>query len=292
MPRSSDWRPSTASRLATLVTLATLAWTGGALLFACASAPGEGAKQRRSPVDPGPDFVGEEGPPEEGLSPISTTDSGAFGVPKRPSGGRARDGGAPADGGHVVDGGHAEGGGPLDKAYCAGPLKRGDLEMGELLIAARAGEGDRGEWVEVRSTRTCWLKLKGLVIASPRGAAMPDSVTTGDDFELGPQQRFIVADSADPLKNNRLPGKVFAWESFDVLDNAGDTVSLKVGATVVDTLTYPAFPNLEPGRTVAFPDDCPGPARSDWARWSQTFAAWAPGFQGTPNATNTDVACY
>ena len=89
-----------------------------------------------------------------------------------------------------------------------------------------------------------------------------------------------------------MPGKVFAFDGLDVLKNDGDTVSLKVGAAVIDTITYPAFSNVEPGRTLAFPSDCPMNVRSDWTRWSLTFDAWKPGFKGTPNATNDDVACY
>ena len=61
---------------------------------------------------------------------------------------------------------------------------------------------------------------------------------------------------------------------------------------VVDTLTYPAFSNLEPGRSLAFPADCPATVRGDWARWSLTFDVCTAGFKGTPNAANGDVACY
>jgi hypothetical protein len=61
---------------------------------------------------------------------------------------------------------------------------------------------------------------------------------------------------------------------------------------VIDTITYPAFSNLEPGRTLAFPADCPAAVRTDFARWSLTFDVFAPGFKGTPNAANDDVACY
>ena len=117
-------------------------------------------------------------------------------------------------------------------------------------------------------------------------------MTIAEDYELAPLGTFIVADSADPAKNHNLPGKVFSWDATDVLKNDGDTVALKVGSTVIDTLTYPAFSNLEPGRTLSFPDDCAVAVRNDWLRWSLSFDAWKPGFKGTPNATNDDVACY
>lgn len=258
--------------------------TGAAFLLACASAP-TSTKKKREPIDPGDDWYAGDVPiTEEGLAPTANEDSGAFGASSRPSLGAPRDGGtldaSPGDGGVVP------------KVYCTGPLKAGDLQIDELLIASRAGSADDGEWVELRSTRTCWLKVKGLTIESPRGTAAPTVATITEELEVAPRGSFIVADSADPVKNHALPGKVIAWEATDVLKNDGDTITVKLGTTVVDTLTYPAFSNLEPGRALAFPDDCPPSARSDWARWSLTFESWKPGLKGTPNATNDDVACY
>ncbi len=259
--------------------------SGAAFLIGCASAPSGSTKKRRTPAEPGDDYFSEDVPSEQGLTPSRDPDSGAFGASERPAAVGPSDAGP-----QVVDGGASDGG-PLVKTFCDGALKAGDLQITELMIASRAGAGDDGEWVEIRSTRTCWLQLKGLAIESPRGTAL-DSVTIADAFELGPRAFFLVADSADAAKNHGLPGKLFAWNAADVLKNDGDTVSLKLGATVVDTLTYPAFSNLEPGRSVAFPDDCPSNVRFDWARWSLTFTAWRPGFRGTPSAPNNDVACY
>jgi hypothetical protein len=279
---SSSWRT------------AALLFTGAAFLFACAS-NGASTKKKRDPVDPGDDYLGTDPPPDQGLSPTTNADSGAFGAPSRPST-SAKDGGG-SSGSHVdasVDAGGGDDGGivVVAKTYCAVGLAAGDLAITELLVTSRSGQNDDGEWVEIRSTRSCWLKVKGLTIESPRGVAAPDTITIAEDYEVEPNGSFIVADSLDPAKNHALPGKVFAWGSSDVLKNDGDTVSLKVGATVIDTLTYPAFSNLEPGRTLAFPDDCPSNVRNDWERWSLTFDTWQPGFEGTPNATNDDVACY
>jgi hypothetical protein len=259
--------------------------TGASFLFACASASPTSTKRKRTPVEPGDDFFADDVPSlEEGLMPTNNEDSGAFGASSRPAVVGPRDGGA-AD----ANGGDA---GPVVKEYCAGALAPGDLRIEELLIASRAGSLDDGEWIEIRSARTCWLKVKGLTIESPRGTFSPNRATIAEDFELAPRGSFVVADSADPAKNHGLPGKVFAWSASDVLKNDGDTASLKLGDTVIDSLTYPAFTNLEPGRTLAFPEDCAPAARGDWARWSLSFDAWAPGQKGTPNATNSDVACY
>ena len=266
--------------------LVTLAFTGAAFLFACASAPVASTKKRRTPVEPGDEFYADDIPTqEEGLTPTSNEDSGAF----SPAGERP----APLarDSGMLLDAG-GESGTVAPKVFCATALGAGDLAISEVLISSRAGSGDDGEWVEVRSTRACWLDVKGLSIESPRGTSAPNAVTISEDFALAPGGTFVVADSADPAKNHGLPGKVFAWGALDILKNDGDTVALKAAGVVIDTVTYPSFSNLESGRALAFPADCPANVRADWARWSLTFDVFAPGFKGTPNAANGDVACY
>lgn len=269
-----------------------LLFTGAAFLFACASDPSGSTKKKRTPIDPGDDFYGDDPSQEQGLEPTTNEDSGAFGASSRPSLGPKDSGTTNAtDGGYVVDAG-SDSGVVVPKTFCAGPIVPGDLLITELMVTSRSGAGDDGEWVEITSTRTCWLKVKGLTVESPRGTAGVNGTTIAEDYELPPNGSFVVADTMDPAKNNGLPGKVFAWDSSDALKNDGDTVSVKLGPTVIDSLSYPAFSNLEPGRTLAFPDDCPPNVRSDWARWSLTFDVWKPGFKGTPNATNGDVACY
>jgi hypothetical protein len=250
------------------------------LLVACASAA-TGKKAKKEPADPGDDFGWEQWETEP--DPLVTSedpDSGAFGAAARPKTSEA----GPVD---PVDAG------PVTKTFCTGPLAAGDLAITELMITSRAGSGDDGEWVEITSTKDCWLTLQGVAIESPRGTSAPNTVTIEEPFELAPHGTFIVADSADPAKNHAVPGKVFSWAATDVLKNDGDAVTVRLGTVVLDAVTYPAYSNLTAGRTLAFPDDCAPTARSDWKRWSLTFTAWSqPGFMGTPNAANADVTCF
>lgn len=254
--------------------------TAAAFVCACTSAA-PGKTKRRTPADPDDELFGWdelEAEPEP-LPTSENADSGAFGAPARP---KTTDGG-PVDAGPVDAG---------PKVACASPLGPGDLAIAELMVSSRSGSGDEGEWIEIRSTRDCWLDVKGVSIASPRGATGMNVATIDEDFELAPGGTFVVAGSADPAKNHQLPGKVFAWAATDVLKNDGDTVRLELGATVIDAVTYPAFTNLTPGRSLAFPDDCAPADRADWQRWSLAFTAWSTGFQGTPNAPNADVTCF
>lgn len=268
----SLFRPS--FRTFTLLSLA------AAMLAACASADPKKVK-KRTPADPGDDFFdeGDSTPYEQPIHAQGDPDSGAFGAASRPA--------VKHDAG--VDGGSD--GGVVTKTYCDGPLAAGDLAVVEVMITSRAGSGDDGEWVEIQNTRDCWLTVRGVSVESPRGASA-SNVATVDALELAPKATFIVADSADPAKNHALPGVVFAWNATDVLKNDGDTVTVKAGEVVVDAITYPSFSNLEPGRTLAFPSDCPAGSRSDWERWSLTFDAYGGSFKGTPNGPNADVACF
>lgn len=262
-----------------------LAASLGVAALACAA--GEVSEGRRKkPLDPGDEFFAPEGPPlEEVLTPILNEDSGAFAsVPERPA-----PEGLPGD-----DAGGIDAGAPPPKIACAGPLGAGDLAIVELMISARSGSNDDGEWVEIRSTRDCWLELSGVTIASPRGAT-EDAVTIAGPLELGPGASFVVAGSADATKNGGIGGPLVAWNARDVLKNDGDTVVVRAGSVVIDALTYPKFGNLEAGRSLSFPHDCTPPSRASWERWSLSFGSWnatVHGRRGTPNEANLDVACY
>jgi hypothetical protein len=174
---------------------------------------------------------------------------------------------------------------------CSTPIVAGDLLIDELMISSVSGSGDYGEWLEVRSTRSCALDLIGLHGDCPTGATVHSfDVTT--DLWIEALGTFVIADSGDPVIDHALPGTLIVWDGSpgDVLRNAGDTLSLSLNGLLIDTVTYPAL-KLTIGTSVSFPSDCPTTARSIWTNWQQSTASWFPGFFGTPNATNDDVHC-
>ncbi len=181
---------------------------------------------------------------------------------------------------------------PGTRKYCGGELGEGDLAIVEIMIASKTGSADTGEWVEIQNTKSCWLKLKGVTVESPRGATLtPDSATIVEDLELAPGATFVVAGSLDPLRNGALPGTVIAFSSTDVLKNGGDTISVRTEKAVLDTVTYPSIPDLVPGQAIVFPADCTGSARSDWSSWTRAVETYGPALRGTPNTKNADVSC-
>jgi hypothetical protein len=174
---------------------------------------------------------------------------------------------------------------------CSGPLAPGDLAIDEILIASLSGTGDHGEWLEVASTRDCALDLIGLRGECPVGAKVVAFEVTSDLW-IPARGSFVVADSLEPAVNHALPGVVIAWAGApgDVLRNEGTTITLVAGTALIDAVTYPSI-KLVIGTSMAFPADCAPSLRSDWAWWQPSQASWFPGFHGTPNAPNDDVAC-
>jgi hypothetical protein len=180
--------------------------------------------------------------------------------------------------------------GPVGPA-CPKPPGPGDLIFDEVMIASEPGSDDRGQWLEVRSTKTCSLDLLGLTATAPHGQSSR-TLEVGTDVWLPPLGFFVIADSLDPSENNSLPGLALAWSGSpaDALHKTSDTITLSLGSTTVDTLSYPDKTRVD-GTSLAFPATCDARLRSDFANWVPSVASWTPGFFGTPNAPNTDVTC-
>lgn len=262
-----------------LLLAATLA--GASALGACAASSAEeddywlGSDE--VPVDPY-----DEPPPE--FVPSAEQDAGAFSVPERP---RA-DGGskAPADAG-------ASAPDAAPTPACPG-LAAGSLVIVELLIKSVDGAGDGAEWVELKNPNDCVLTVPpGLRVLSPRGTTSHDVATVTTAFELPPQAQFVAGGSGAPVHAD---WPTIRWSSADTLKNSGDTVRIELGETatplLVDAVVYPAFSNLTAARSIAFPSDCPPPARASFSNWSGSFADYPPGpLVGTPFTPNDDVTC-
>ena len=178
-----------------------------------------------------------------------------------------------------------------DAGICAKAPSSQSLMIVELMIESTPGTGDHGEWLEVASTLECAIDLKGLRGECPTGAKV-NTFAIDDDVWIPALGTFVVADSTDPAVNHDLPGLVIPWagEPGDVLRNEGATVTLLLGNTIIDSVTYPNL-KLTPGDSIAFPSDCARSLRPEWSMWRNSTASWFPAFTGTPNAPNSDVHC-
>ena len=171
------------------------------------------------------------------------------------------------------------------------PLAAGSLAIDELMIESVAGTGDYGEWVEVENSLACAVNLRGLHGECATGATVHTFDVTGNVW-IPAGGTFLVADSSDPAINHYLPGTLVVWtgQPGDVLRNEGGTVTLMWNGSLVDTVTYPSR-KLVVGASIAFPSNCMPTQITDWTTWQTSISSWFPGFEGTPNAPNTDVTC-
>jgi hypothetical protein len=203
----------------------------------------------------------------------------------------AMDAGASSDTGLAPDASALTGEGGAPDSACATPLAAGDLVFDEVMLATVTGSSDRGQWLEVRSTRSCSVDLVGLTASAPHGSTAR-TLTVTDDLWVPPFGFFLIADTTDPTENNALPGLVLAWDGSpaDVLHKTSDTITLSLGSTTLDTLTYPDKKRAL-GVSMAFPADCDPRLRSDFSSWVPSTASWAPGLLGTPALPNVDVHC-
>lgn len=240
--------------------------------------------------DPASDFPGDLG---DDASPTPETDEARDALDQSDANGDdAVEADSPADGLEAdVD---AVPGPPFDVGeggICPSGVGPGDLVVTEMMIASVAGTGDHGEWIEVTSTRECALNLLGLHGEVPSGSKVR-VVDIDDDLWLPACGTFVIADSIDPAFTHYLPGTVIAWagQPGDVLRNQGATITFLVGGQVVASTTYPSL-KLTEGSSLAFPADCPPTSVTDWTAWQFSTESWFPGFNGTPNAPNTDVHC-
>jgi hypothetical protein len=220
------------------------------------------------------------------VTTTSVDDAGAIIVVIIDDGSPANDDGSDAD--------DAPTGPPFDAGdagICTKAPSSQSLMIVELMIESTPGTGDHGEWLEVASTLECAIDLKGLHGDCPTGAKV-NTFAIDDDVWIPALGTFVVADSTDPAVNHDLPGLVIPWagEPGDVLRNEGATVTLLLGNTIIDSVTYPNL-KLAPGNSVAFPRDCAPSLRPEWSMWRNSTASWFPAFTGTPNAPNNDVHC-
>ena len=174
---------------------------------------------------------------------------------------------------------------------CTQPLAAGALAIDELMIESVAGAGDYGQWIEVANTRACTVNLVGLHGECAKGAKV-NTFDVISDLWIEPGATFLVADSSDPAVDHYLPGALLVWfgQPGGVLRKEGGTVTLMLGATIIDSVTYPSMKPVV-GASISFPSDCAPAQRSDWTAWQTSTFSWFPGFLGTPNAPNDDVHC-
>lgn len=168
-------------------------------------------------------------------------------------------------------------------------LGEGALAIVEVMIAARSGPGDRGEWFEVVNTLDCTADLAGLVVVSPTAGTEQSHTVTGGT--IAPGQHFVFALSGDAAENHRLPHDYVygTGSASDVLfANDADWLELRAGVTTIDRVEWPSG-GFTHGRARQFPDGADPGDNGNWSRWCDATDIYSDAggtFYGTPQRAN------
>ncbi len=160
------------------------------------------------------------------------------------------------------------------------------LAITEIMIASSSGSGDRGEWFEVLSSATCAMDLTGLVIESVAGAGAPvmHTVTSGMIPAGG---YFVLAMSAVAAENHGLAHD-YVYGVTIAFANGGGTLRLRLGATVIDEITWPSG-GFTYSSARQFPAGAALDMNGDWPMWcdaTSVYSMMGGSFRGTPGMAN------
>lgn len=165
-----------------------------------------------------------------------------------------------------------------------GPLRApeapGELVLTEIMARAAAGTGDRGEYIEVFNTTRSPLQLEGCAIADNT------SHTIAGSLIVEPQGYAVFALSGTASENGGIPSVAYVYSGI-ALNNGGETIVVRCGDLVLDSVTYTAAwvalgASIQHNSTP--PDAILNDVRANWciAPASATFGT--AGRLGTPGA--------
>ena len=127
------------------------------------------------------------------------------------------------------------------------------------------------EWVEVRNTSGTAVNLLGCALEDGQG-----NFTDFAEITILSGRIAVFARSADPMLNGGLTDVVDTF-NFD-LDDAGDTLTLRCGQTVIDTVTWDDGPGFPDGGQYAIqlnPDTTDADANDLGANWCRVVSPYS-----------------
>jgi hypothetical protein len=172
----------------------------------------------------------------------------------------------------------------------------GDLVITELFQDPRRVSDEYGEWFELRNISERSVDLAGWTFSDSGG-----TVTVDRSVVISPGAYGVFATSADPERNGGLEGVGWAFD-YDVmhLNNAGDTLSVRMGNTVIDELVYapPVWPVTEGVSMYLDPAWVDAELNDDELPWCVTpleeaydYPGEGVGDYGSPGADNPEGLC-
>lgn len=160
----------------------------------------------------------------------------------------------------------------------------GELVIQEIMHTPLAVADAAGEWFEIKNVSARPLNLDGLILES--GGEPAYTAQFGGLNLLEPGELFVLGINSDMATNNGV--SVDAAYTDLVLD-ATDTLEIRVGATVIDTLSWDSATTWPAGNgaSMNFGAQHAPADNGDAANWCDSTTALGTDF-GTPGAANID----
>jgi hypothetical protein len=158
----------------------------------------------------------------------------------------------------------------------------GDLTITEIMTNPEAVADTAGEWFEIINNTARSINVDGLVLESMGDTAYTFAI--GAPKLIAPGARYVFGINNDNLTNG---GVTVNQKYVGIVLDAADSITLKSGATVIDTVTWDGTFPMTPGKSMTFGNQY-NPAVDDnalAASWCDGITALGTDF-GTPGAAN------
>ncbi len=180
------------------------------------------------------------------------------------------------------------------KEVVGGSVSVGDLVVSEIMANGNGGNGDLGEWFEISNVSNKNLDLNGLSIT---GKSSDTPIVVSVSIPIKPGQALVFAPSSDVTKNGGHTPAVTYTQSKFPLANDADTITINLGTTVIDTVSYDTssagkWPFVTAGKALQLSasklDAGANDAKDNWCYAGKTFGGL--GDLGSPSAPNAVCA--
>ncbi len=170
-----------------------------------------------------------------------------------------------------------------------GAVGVGDLVISEIMMSGNGGNGDVGEWFEIANVSGKDLDLKGLTIA---GKTSDTAIAVTASIVIKAGGFAVFGPSSDTTKNGGYtPVMTYSQTGFPLANSGDDTITLKVGTLVLDTVTYDfaaKWPAVVQGKAIQLSGGKLNAKDNDAKEsWCYATANYGTGGKfGTPGAAN------
>lgn len=180
------------------------------------------------------------------------------------------------------------------KEVAGGTVAIGDLIVSEIMANGNGGNGDLGEWFEIANVSNKNLDLNGISIT---GKSSDTPIVVSTSIPIKPGEAVVFAPSADVTKNGGHTPTVTYTQSKFPLANDADTITINLGTTVIDTVSYDTtaagkWPIVTQGKALQLSatkfNALANDAKDNWCYAAKAFGSL--GYLGSPAQANATCA--